>query len=155
MSEKKRPDQQGCVGKHRTAFAPLPAEQPQQRSARVLVMDDEELVRDLSSEQLCRLGHEAECAEHGEEALEKYRQAMAAGKPFDIVILDLTIRGGMGGADTQRRLLEIDPAVKAILSSGYSDDAFMAKHLSHGFKAYLKKPYDISALRDILTFLME
>ncbi len=124
-----------------------------QRRARVLIMDDEDLVRHLCMEMLKSLGHEAEVAQHGQEAIEKYQAAMPAGKPFDIVILDLTVRGGMGGADTLKKLLEIDPAVKAVVSTGYSDDAAIANHLSLGFKAYLKKPYDITALRDTLYSL--
>ena len=60
-------------------------------------MDDEEIIRNMSSELICALGHDVEVAKHGQEALEKYQEAIAAGKPFDIVILDLTVRGGMGG----------------------------------------------------------
>ena len=75
----------------------------------MLVMDDEEVVRMVSRELLVALGHEVQLAAHGAEAVEKYREARAAGRPFDIVILDLTIRGGMGGAETLARLREIDP----------------------------------------------
>ena len=88
------------------------------RRARVLVMDDEEFIRNLSSELLGALGHDVEVAQHGQEALEKYQGAIAAGKPFDIVILDLTVRGGMGGAETMQKLLEMDPAVKASCRAG-------------------------------------
>jgi CheY-like chemotaxis protein len=95
-----------------------------------------------------------EVAKHGQEALEKYQGAMAAGSPFDIVILDLTIRGGMGGSETIQKLLEIDPAAKAIVSSGYSDDAVIANHLEHGFKAYLKKPCSIAEMRHIVNSLL-
>ncbi len=119
-----------------------------------MVMDDEAFIRDLARELLGTLGHETEVAQHGQEVLKRYQTALAEGKPFDIVILDLTIRGGMGGADTVRKLLEIDPAVKAVVSSGYSDDAAVADHLALGFKAYLKKPYDITALNEVLTPLL-
>jgi len=95
-----------------------------------------------------------EVAKHGDEALEMYQDAMAAGRPFDIVILDLTVRGGMGGSKTMQKLVEIDPTVKAIVSSGYSDDATIADHLAEGFKAYLKKPYNIEQLRGILSTLL-
>ena len=94
-------------------------------------------------------------AEHGNSAVEKYHEARAAGKPFDIVILDLTIRGGMGGEETLKKLLAIDPAVKAVVSSGYSDDALVSNYREHGFSAFLKKPYDVYALRDILNNLLE
>jgi len=139
-------------GSAASAFKPAaPVRTP---PARVLVMDDEEILRNLSLELISTLGHQVDVAKHGLEAMEKYREAKAAGKPFDIVILDLTVRGGMGGAETVRKLLEIDPGVKAVVSSGYSDDATMSNHLAQGFKAYLKKPYDIAALRETLNSLM-
>jgi two-component system, cell cycle sensor histidine kinase and response regulator CckA len=142
------------AGQGGPALLSKPAGPPPLRTARVLVMDDEELLRDLSREMICSLGHEVEVAKHGREALAKYQEAMAAGKPFDIVILDLTVRGGMGGAETIKKLLEIDPAAKAIVSSGYSDDAALESHLSHGFRAYLKKPYDVDELRNILSTVL-
>jgi PAS domain S-box-containing protein len=142
------------AGESRTASAASPAEPVLTRTARVLVMDDEEIIRNISSQLLRRLGHDVNVAKHGQEALEKYQGAITAGKPFDIVILDLTVRGGMGGADTVLKLLEIDPAVKAIVSSGYSDDASMANYLSRGFKAYLNKPYTIVQLRNTLRSLL-
>jgi len=134
----------------RKASAAKPAGPALTRRARVLVMDDEEIIRNISRDMLRRLGHEVNVAKHGQEALEKYQGAIAAGKPFDVVILDLTVRGGMGGADAVQKLLEIDPAVKAIVSSGYSEDAAMANYLSHGFKAYLDKPYTLAQLRNTL-----
>lgn len=86
--------------------------------------------------------------------MKKYIKAKDAGMPFDLIVLDLTIRGGMGGAETIRKLLEIDPDVKAVISSGYSDDGVAAKYLEQGFKAFLKKPYDVEQLRDVLdTFI--
>ena len=121
---------------------------------RILVMDDDAVVRDVARSLLTELGLEVEMAEHGEAAIEKYRYAMEAGKIFDVIILDLTIRGGMGGIETLNILREIDPAVKAIVSSGYSDDASMANYLSHGFKAYLNKPYTLAQLRSTLRSLL-
>ncbi len=79
---------------------------------------------------------------------------MASGKPFDIVILDLTIRGGMGGRDTIQRLRAIDPGVSAIVSSGYSDDAIVAEYEKYGFKARLTKPYRLDDLRAILNNIL-
>ncbi len=137
----------------RKAAAVVPAQSPQ-RAARILVMDDEEIIRTLSRELINALGHEVDVAKHGEEALEKYQKAIAAGIPFDIVILDLTVRGGMGGTETIQKLREVDPAVKAIVSSGYSDDAAIANHPTLGFKAYLKKPYNIEQLRQTLNPLL-
>ncbi len=124
------------------------------QTARILVMDDEEIIRNMSSELICALGHDVEVAKHGQEALEKYQEAIAAGKPFDIVILDLTVRGGMGGSETIQKLLEIDPMVKAIVSSGYSDDAATSNYEKQGFKAFLKKPYNVITLREVLDKIL-
>jgi PAS domain S-box-containing protein len=124
------------------------------RKGRVLVMDDEEIVRDVVGQLLTALGHEAAFVKDGERAVARYQEAAATGKPFDVVILDLTIRGGMGGTDTLAALLRIDPAVKAVASSGYSDDAALADSRKHGFKAFLKKPYVIQQLGDVLDTLL-
>ncbi len=83
-----------------------------------------------------------------------YQAAKESGKPFDVVILDLTIRGGMGGVDTVQKLREIDPDVKAVVSSGYSDDDAVSEYQKHGFRAFLKKPYDLEELRTILDTLL-
>jgi PAS domain S-box-containing protein len=124
------------------------------RTCRVLVMDDEPIVRVVAGELLRELGHDAEFAEHGDSAIEKYRRAMAENRPFDVVILDLTIRGGMGGLDTLRKLKEMDPGVKAVVSSGYSDDEVVATYQQHGFRSFLKKPYDMRELCRILDDVM-
>jgi CheY-like chemotaxis protein len=79
---------------------------------------------------------------------------MSAGRTYDLVILDLTIRGGMGGAEAMQKLLEIDPAVKAVVSSGYSDDVSVAEYREYGFRAVLKKPYVLGTLREVLNTLM-
>jgi PAS domain S-box-containing protein len=126
---------------------PQPAES---KKAKILVMDDEEIIRNLSSDLLGVLGHAVEVAQHGQEALEKYKSAIATGKPFDLVILDLTIKGGMGGIETVQQMLKIDPKVRAVVSSGYSDDAASANYLSQGFKASLKKPYNVDTLKEVL-----
>jgi PAS domain S-box-containing protein len=125
------------------------------KKVRVLVMDDEPVVRVVAGELLRELGHEAEFAEHGDSAIEKYRRAKAEGRSFDIVILDLTIRGGKGGAETMRGLLAIDPGVKAVVSSGYSDDEVVAAYRQHGFRSFLKKPYDMKELGRILDEVMK
>ncbi len=117
---------------------------------RVLVMDDEVMVRTVAGELLHALGHEASFAADGEAAIERYMAARAAGEPFDVVILDLTVRGGMGGAEAVRRLLEIDPAAKVIVSSGYSDSEAVAGFRHYGFRAFLNKPYNLEALRRAL-----
>jgi len=121
------------------------------RAAKILFMDDDEMIRSVAAEMLRLLGHEVEFAEKGEAAIEKYTAARAAGKPFDMVILDLTIRGGMGGAETMRRLLQIDPGVKAVVTSGYSDDAVIASYQEHGFQAFLKKPFQLQELKRTIS----
>jgi two-component system cell cycle sensor histidine kinase/response regulator CckA len=120
----------------------------------ILVMDDEEVVLQVSCEMLKALGHDIELAKDGEEAIAKYQAAMNNGKTIDMVILDLTIRGGMGGAETNKRLHEIDPHVKTIISSGYSDDTTIAHYKELGFQGYLKKPYRLADLKDMLTSLL-
>ena len=105
----------------------------------------------VTGELLQALGHEVEFAAEGSEAVARYTAAREAGAPFDTVILDLTVRGGMGGEETMRRLREIDPAVKAVVSSGYSDDEVAATFQEHGFRAFLRKPYSINELSRVLA----
>jgi CheY-like chemotaxis protein len=118
-------------------------------------MDDEELIRNIIGIMLRALGHEAEFAENSEEAIAKYREALSSGRRFDIVILDLTIRGGMGGEETLRELIALDPEVKAVVSSGYSDSAAISEYESRGFRACLVKPYEVDVLRDVLNVLLK
>jgi CheY-like chemotaxis protein len=121
---------------------------------RILVMDDEHVVREVTGELLRSLGHEVVLADRGEAAVMQYRTAMAEGRPFDIVILDLTVRGGMGGAEAVKKLRELDPNVKAVMSSGYSDDAVTADYRRQGFTAFLKKPYKVEELQSTLNALL-
>ena len=100
------------------------------------------------------LGYEYDFAENGEQTVEKYTGAMSSGEPCDAVILDLTVRGGMGGKETIRKLHEIDTAVRAIVSSGYSDDPVVANYEDYGFKDTLSKPYEIETLSSILHSLL-
>jgi len=125
------------------------------RQGKILVMDDEEMVQNVARELLIFLGHEVDLAKNGEAAIAKYRAARESGAPFDIVILDLTIPGGLGGIETIKRLLAIDPGVKAIVSSGYSDDAAMSDYHTYGFKACLTKPYTLANLSDALNALLD
>jgi len=121
---------------------------------RILVMDDEQVVREVTGELLRSLGHEVDFADRGEAAVMRYKTAMAEGRPFDIVILDLTVRGGMGGVEAVKKLLKLDPNVKAVVSSGYSDDAVTADYRKQGFAAFLKKPYNIEELQSTLDALL-
>ena len=123
-----------------TAVPPVEISAPAQRR-RILVMDDEAMVRRVLSKMLDKLGYDVETVPHGEAAVELYQQAVAQKNAFDLLIMDLTIPGGMGGKEAIRRLKEIDPQVKAIVSSGYSNDPVMAEHQAHGFTGVVLKPY--------------
>ena len=122
---------------------------------KVLVMDDEQIIRDLSEEILRSLGYEVELAKNGAEALAKYQQALDAKRPFDVVIMDLTIPGGMGGKETIQKLRNIDPLVKGIVSSGYSNDPIMADYAAYGFKGVITKPYSVESFSRSLSDVMQ
>ena len=117
---------------------------------KILVMDDEKMIRDVVGDMLGILGYEAEFAKDGAEAVELYKKAEQSVRPFDAVIMDLTVPGGMGGKEAVRKLAEIDPEVKAIVSSGYSDDPVMADFRKYGFSNVVAKPYNIKELGDAL-----
>lgn len=110
---------------------------------KILVMDDEAMILELAGNMLDHLGYEVDFAQEGETALRKYKAALASSTPYDAVILDLTIKGGMGGEDTIRRLKEIDPSVKAIVSSGYSENPVVANYADYGFCEVVAKPYEM------------
>ena len=120
-------------------------------TGRILLMDDEEIVRNVTTAILTKLGYKVETAADGEKAIELYRKAGKGGKPFDAVILDLTIPGGMGGKETMEKLLAIDPQIKAIVSSGYSNDPIMADHKAFSFSGVVVKPFMLRELADVLV----
>ncbi|HZZ84290.1 MAG TPA: ATP-binding protein [Anaeromyxobacteraceae bacterium] len=122
------------------------ADLPRELRARVLVMDDEELIRRALARALSSLGCEVDGAAHGEEAVALWERARADGRPFDLAILDLTVRGGMGGVEALARLQALDPGVRAIASSGYSGGPVMADHRRHGFAGALPKPWTAEEL---------
>ncbi len=121
---------------------------------RILVMDDEEQVRTVVKAMLEALGYEVECASDGAETLDIYRKSKDEGKSFTAVILDLTIPCGIGGKETIASLLEIDPDVKGIVSSGYSSDPVMANFRKYGFCSVLTKPYRIQEISEVLNSLL-
>jgi CheY-like chemotaxis protein len=110
-------------------------------AAKVLVMDDDEMVRFVAGETLKRYGFEVEFASDGLQAVELYRKRHLEGAPFVAVILDLNIPGGMGGEEAMLRLLEIDPAAKGYVSSGRTDDPVMVNFRDFGFSGTIEKPY--------------
>ncbi|MDY6972926.1 MAG: response regulator, partial [Thermodesulfobacteriota bacterium] len=130
-------------------------EPPPMGKGKILVMDDEEMVRNTVGEMLESMGYEVEFARDGADALEIYEEARESGKTFDVVIMDLTVPGGMGGKEAMSRLIEIDTDVRAIVSSGYSNDPIMAEFEKHGFSGVLAKPFKIkelcNALSEVLT----
>jgi CheY-like chemotaxis protein len=123
-------------------------------SGRILVMDDEDMIRKLAGSMLGKLGFETRFARNGEEAIAAYEAAMQAGRPFEAVILDLTVKGGMGGKDTIRRLCALDPSVKAIVSSGYANDPGVTHYSDYGFCGVVTKPYRFDELRQILETIL-
>ncbi len=135
-----------------TQYAP-PAGLPEEAvtgTGRILVMDDEEAVSGVAADMLEMLGYRVTTVRDGAEAVAAYRQALAAGDPFDAVITDLTIPAGMGGKETVRRLLEIDPDAKVIVSSGYGNDPVMSDYARYGFKGIMPKPYRLADLSRVL-----
>ena len=121
---------------------------------RILVMDDEDIIRDMAQELLSGMGYEVELAGDGVEALNRYQEARASGAPVDAVIMDLTIPGGMGGEEAIQKLLAIDPEARAIVSSGYSNNPIMADYKKYGFSGVLAKPYKITELSAVLQSVM-
>jgi signal transduction histidine kinase/ActR/RegA family two-component response regulator len=113
---------------------------------RILIMDDEEYVRNTAGEMLSHFGYQVGYANDGAEAIDRYIKAKESGEPYDAVILDLTIPGGMGGEATVQKLLDIDPEVKAIVSSGYAQGPIMADFSAYGFQGMIAKPYQAEEL---------
>jgi len=113
---------------------------------RILVMDDELPLRELAALVLARLGHQVETVADGAEAIQAYQAALHSGKPFDAVIMDLTIPNGMGGQEAIGELLQIDPDIRAIVCSGYSNDPVMANFRDYGFYGVVPKPYTVDDL---------
>lgn len=159
----------GCItveselGKGTTFFIYLPASDreiipakesvasPMRGKGRILIMDDEEAIRDLATEMLNHLGYKADVSKDGDEAIKLYREALISGQPFDAVIMDLTIPAGMGGKEAITKLLEIDPHIKAIVSSGYSNDPIMSDYTKYGFKGVIAKPYKLQEMSEVLN----
>ncbi|MDX2494950.1 MAG: cache domain-containing protein [Desulfuromusa sp.] len=116
-------------------------------AGRVLVVDDEEIVQKVLMEMLRLSGYTVDTASEGREGKEKYLTAMNDGTPYDLVIMDLTIPGGMGGKEAVQEILTLDPAAKVIASSGYSTDPIMARYMEYGFKGRISKPFQLADLQ--------
>jgi len=120
-------------------------------SGKALVMDDEEMIRDLAGEMLSYRGYHVTFAKNGEESIDFYKKEMETGIPFDFVILDLTIPGGMGGKEAIKKILQIDPKAKVIVSSGYSNDPVMANYKEYGFSGVIAKPFQLKNLQKAIN----
>ncbi|MBM3298505.1 MAG: response regulator [Deltaproteobacteria bacterium] len=124
------------------------------RGGRILFMDDDETIREMAGDLLAAMGYEAVIVRDGKEAINAYVEAKRRGVPFDVVIMDLTVRGGMGGKEALEELLRIDPTVKAVASSGYSYSPVMADFARYGFADVLTKPYDVAGFNRVLQHIL-
>jgi PAS domain S-box-containing protein len=130
-------------------------EKPHPGKGTILFMDDQSEIRKLAGRMLKLLGYEVEFASNGEEAISLYKKALESKEAFDAVILDLTIPGGMGGKETIQKLREIDPGVRAIVSSGYSNDTIMSDYKQYGFSGVVAKPYETGELEKVLSRVIQ
>ncbi len=123
--------------------------------ARVLFMDDEPSIRSMAVLFMERIGYDCEVATDGAEAVKKYQEAMVAGRKYEVVVMDLTVPGGMGGREAMEHLRRLDPGVCAIVSSGYSRDPVLASYQAHGFQAVLPKPYGLDQLTKVMRAVLD
>lgn len=123
-------------------------------AGRVLVMDDEAIVRQVSTHALSLAGYHTEATNSGRDAVDAYQRALAEDRRFDAVVLDLTVPGGMGGRDAAAEILRLDPSARLMVSSGYSEDSAMAEFRRYGFSAVLPKPYSARQLCDAVQRLL-
>ncbi len=121
----------------------------------VLIMDDEDSILEILGEMLSFLGHRVTEALDGEEAIQLVKKREADGTPFDLVILDLTVPGGLGGKEAASEIKKINPEIRAIVSSGYANDPIMANYKAHGFDYYVAKPFKMNQLAVALRAVME
>jgi len=147
------------IGTTFSIYLPLTKDEPPEsvsnpseiRGGRILLLDDDEMVLEVGTQILGALGYQAEGSKSGEEAIQRFKESQLQGVPFDLVLLDLTIPGGMGGRETMQHLLQLDPQLKGIVSSGYSNDDVMSHPEKYGFVAVLPKPYTLENLKSTLA----
>ena len=144
------PASQGTLLKDTT---PPEARKNRRGKGKILVLDDEILVQHAARDMLEHLGYQVEVCTDGTDALRLYREAKASGCPYAVVFMDLTIPGGMGGKVTMKKLLEMDPDVKGVVTSGYSNDPIMAYYREYGFCGVVEKPFSFDALSEVLEMI--
>jgi CheY-like chemotaxis protein len=137
------------------AVSPAKETAPVIGGGRILLMDDEPGVRKAIGSALSRLGYKVVLSSDGAEAVEHYRENMVAGEPFNAVLMDLTVRGGMGGMEATQKILALDPQAKVIIASGYSEDLVMSQYQDYGFSGMVSKPFKISELSSILVKIIQ
>ncbi len=143
------------ASKANAMITPKPDQEEFEGSGNLLIMDDEQTIREALGELLEEMGYTVSHAADGVEALRLYQDSLGTQSRFDVVIMDLTIPGGMGGREAVRRLLELDPAAKAVVYSGYSKDPVMASYRDYGFRARLSKPFRYQEVGRILGDLLQ
>lgn len=124
------------------------------RKKRVLVMDDEEMIGEIACQMLEHLGYEGVHVADGEAAVDEYSRCFKENDPYDAVIMDLTIPGGMGGKEAVGRILEADPGAKVLVSSGYSDDPVMTHYSDYGFIGVINKPFALASIKGTLEAVL-
>ncbi len=127
---------------------------PLKGEGKILVMDDDKVIRDVVSSMLRKLGFSTSTAADGEEAITLYGTGLESGEPFDAVIMDLTVPGGLGGKEAITKLLQVDPKAKVIVSSGYSNDDIMSNYKAYGFSAAVPKPFNLTQLGEVIGRLL-
>jgi DNA-binding NtrC family response regulator len=125
------------------------------KTSKILVMDDEEQVCNFLKNTLTEYGYSVSITSDGKQAIEIYKQSLDGGEPYNAVILDLTIPGGMGGKEVVKELIKIDPDAKCIISSGYANDPIMANFADYGFKNMITKPYPPNKLLEVLNQVLK
>ena len=121
---------------------------------KILIMDDEIMIGEIASQMLSFLGCESLHVTSGEDAIAVYRQHRDKGEPFDVVIMDLTVPGGMGGSEAVVEILAIDPQARVLVSSGYSNNQIMTNFADYGFRGVVEKPFDMHSLQEAIEAVL-
>jgi two-component system cell cycle sensor histidine kinase/response regulator CckA len=123
---------------------------PAKEHGKIMIMDDDEMILIIAEAMLIHLGYESELAADGEEAVDLYQKALSTGTEADLIIMDLTIPGGMGGEDAVKEILTLNPEARVLVSSGYSNEPVMDDYLAYGFCGAIAKPYQMQELYTVI-----